>query len=71
MSLNFAYDKAIDVFTIEGVKWAGELLRAMGVYGFPSGAVFRIERRDDDIVSIKRLYEFEKYGDDGQRLTIQ
>lgn len=70
MKLDFSYDEERDVFTIEGVQWCGDLLRAVGVNGLPIGAIIRIEKREDGAVTLMRLYDPEKCDEYGKRLPI-
>lgn len=60
MKLDFSYDEERDVFMIEGVKWSGELLRAVGVNGVPVGSIIKIDKRDDGIVTFDRMYDTEQ-----------
>lgn len=53
-ALRFDYDAFTDILTIEGVKYSGELFRALGVDGLATDCWFRIVSREDGILSIAR-----------------
>jgi len=53
---NVTYDTAVDVFTIYGVKYSGELFRQFA-QAMPIGAPFRIVKRENGEVILERLYD--------------
>lgn len=50
--LSIEYDRARDVVTIEGVRYAGVLFRSLGVRGFEPGKWLRIEQRADGMLTV-------------------
>ena len=57
--LEFSYDSTSDVLTVEGVKWSGELFRAMAgtskTLGLALNTPFKIVRRDDEHLYIDTI----------------
>lgn len=56
-SLSFEYDPHIDLATIEGVRYAGGFFRGLAI--LPVGTVVRIDKREDGVITVTRLYEYE------------
>ena len=52
MSLQFSYDEARDVLTIEGIRYSGELFRGIGLET-PVGAWIQIVKREDGVVTLR------------------
>lgn len=52
--MDYRYDPQRDVFTIEGIAYAGEIFRQFGGL-LPEGAVFRLDKRDDGVLTITRI----------------
>lgn len=52
------YDPVTDSIMIEGIRYAGDLLRGLGRL-VPVGSVVRIEKRDDDVLTLRTLHRFE------------
>jgi hypothetical protein len=51
--LSYSYDEDNDVLTIEGVKYAGDIFRTLGLA--PVGTTIRIEGREDGVVAVRRI----------------
>jgi hypothetical protein len=49
-SLAIAYDATTDVVTIEGIRYAGELFRGIGIG--PTERWFKIVKREDGLVTL-------------------
>ena len=52
--LNFHYDEAKDVMTIEGMKYAGLVFRELG-YGLEVGSEFRLKSREEGVIVLVKL----------------
>jgi hypothetical protein len=50
--LQFSYDQAKDVITIEGIKYAGDLFRGLG-FGLQHGQLFRVVSRDAGVLTLQ------------------
>jgi len=48
--LKFSYDEERDIFTINGIRYAGRLFRFFGAA--PEGRLFEILKREDGAVTI-------------------
>jgi len=57
--LNFNYDPDIDVMTIEGVKYHGDLFRSFSENGLELNQPFKIVQRDKDGTILETLREYE------------
>jgi hypothetical protein len=61
--LEYEYDKAMDVFTVEGIRYSGELLRT-GLQTRPD-TLLRIVKNEDGIVVVQsyrvNLEDFERW----------
>lgn len=55
MSLRFEYDGASDVFTIEGIRYDGHLLRTFGIA--QPGAAFRVEANAEGVLTLRDVRE--------------
>lgn len=51
----FTYDWSTDIFTVFGMKYTGDLFRVWGRYGLPNGAIFRIENRRGDTLTLSHI----------------
>lgn len=52
--MKIEYDTQTDVLTIEGVKYAGDVFRNLGIA--PLGAIFRlVNRREDGVITLSVL----------------
>lgn len=40
----------------QGIRYSFEFFRRLGINGFPEGTHFRIEKREDGMVTITRFY---------------
>jgi hypothetical protein len=59
---NEFYDIASDIYTIEGQKYSGELFRAWGKNGIPTGTPFMFERRvigGEPVIGLRNDYKIE------------
>jgi hypothetical protein len=43
-----------------GINYAYELFEAFGKDGFPVDAILRIEKREDDVITVSRLFDLEE-----------
>ena len=57
------YDSVKDVIEIEGTRYSGVFFRELGC-NFPSlvGQVFRIEKKENGLITVTRLKEKEENG---------
>lgn len=53
------YDPVSDTILIEGTQYSGVLFREGYGFNAMAGQIHRIDRRDDGVVTITRLYELE------------
>ena len=51
--MTISYDSASDILTIEGIQYQGDLFRALGSFPIREDEVFRIVRREDQLVTIR------------------
>ena len=54
-TLDFEYDGRIDLVTIEGIKYSGELFRAFAVGGLAVGEHLKIIEREDGVITLQRI----------------
>ncbi len=55
-SLTYSFEPApVDVMTIEGIRYSGELFRSFGIA--PIGALLRIVNRQDGVITVNRIAE--------------
>jgi hypothetical protein len=60
MSLSIQDFPAEHYLRICGINYAYELFEAFGKDGFPIGAILRIEKREDDVITVSRLFDLEE-----------
>lgn len=53
--MGLAYDRANDVLTVHGIRYAAQLFQALGIGGLQPGQVFKIVSRDDGTLTVERL----------------
>jgi hypothetical protein len=59
--LSFSYDLVMDILTVEGVKYSGDLFRQLAgketntVALLPLNRPFEIEKREDGVIWLHRL----------------
>lgn len=51
--LNFDYDLSVDILTIEGVKYSGDLFRHLGFEPSAEDQAFQIVKREDGALTIR------------------
>lgn len=58
-TLSYAYDRVLDVLTVEGVKYSGEFFRSLAFYRelakSGSGRVFRFRVMNGEILTIEAV----------------
>lgn len=59
--LEYSYDEASDIFTIEGTKYSGDLLRMLGK-DLPEKQFFQLLRREGDGTIILKRYSLQEIG---------
>jgi len=52
---NRIYDLSLDEYKICGQRYSGAYFKELSVGGMPAGQLFRVDKRDDGVIWIKRL----------------
>ena len=78
MALVFDYDAALDILTVEGRQYSGQLFRAWAQHGMPTGQLFRFvetwnDAGDSSTITIERVVEqaVQRLVEDGDRLRAE
>ena len=53
-ALNFSYDENLDVVTIEGIRYGGNVFRQFGSL-MPAGMLFRLDKRKDGVICVTTI----------------